>query len=139
MFEHCADPKSLEGLTWLGCYLTTPKHMSFWASFLTVLGLLAAAVPPIMILGLAGALAQDPDETAEQLKPQLAALEMVFESLSDHRSQIALAQDALRKRNFYAAMRAIHPLIAVERELLARSNCIANSAAMHSGMEPPAA
>ncbi|MEM1300591.1 MAG: ABC transporter permease, partial [Pseudomonadota bacterium] len=58
MFEHCADPQSLEGLTWLGCYLTTPKHMSFWASFLTVLGLLAAAVPPIMILGLAGALAK---------------------------------------------------------------------------------
>ena len=54
----CSDPKTLEGLTWLACYLTTPKHMAFWGSFITVVGLLAAAVPPIMALGLAGALAK---------------------------------------------------------------------------------
>ena len=58
MFEHCADPKTLEGLAWLGCYLTTPKHMAFWWSFGLVLVLLVATVPPIIALGLAGALAK---------------------------------------------------------------------------------
>lgn len=58
MFEYCADPKSLEGLTWLSCYLTTIKHTSFYLSIFTVIGLLLAAVPPIMLLGFAGALAK---------------------------------------------------------------------------------
>lgn len=58
MFDFCADPKSLEGLAWLSCYLTTAKHASFYFSILTVLGLLVAAVPPIMVLGFAGALAK---------------------------------------------------------------------------------
>ena len=58
MFEYCADPKSLEGLIWLSCYLTTIKHTSFYLSIFTVLGLLATAVPPIMLLGFAGALAK---------------------------------------------------------------------------------
>lgn len=57
MFE-CTDPRSLEGLQWLACYLTTVKHAQFYYSFFTVMGLLAATVPPIMVLGLAGALAK---------------------------------------------------------------------------------
>ncbi len=58
MFEFCADPKSLEGLTWLSCYMTTPKHASIYLSVFTVVGLLLAAVPPIFVLGFAGALAR---------------------------------------------------------------------------------
>ena len=54
----CEDPQSLEGLHWLGCYLTTAKHSSFYTSMVTVLLLLLATVPPIMILGMAGALAR---------------------------------------------------------------------------------
>ncbi len=58
MFLSCAEPKTLEGLAWLACYLTTPKHASFYTSILTVIGLLILAVPPIMALGFAGALAK---------------------------------------------------------------------------------
>ncbi|MEJ6709445.1 MAG: ABC transporter permease subunit [Amylibacter sp.] len=58
MFEICAEPRSLEGLTWLSCYLTTPKHAAMYYSVLTVLGLLLAVVPPILILGFSGALAR---------------------------------------------------------------------------------
>ena len=58
MFSYCADPKTLEGLVWLSCYLTTVKHASFYVSFLTVIALLVAAVPPIMALGFAGAVAR---------------------------------------------------------------------------------
>lgn len=58
MFEYCADPRSLEGLTWLSCYLTTPKHSAMYFSILTVLGMLVAVVPPIMMLGFVGALAR---------------------------------------------------------------------------------
>lgn len=58
MFEYCADPRSLEGLTWLSCYLTTPKHSAMYFSILTVLGMLLAVVPPILMLGFMGALAR---------------------------------------------------------------------------------
>ncbi len=58
MFEYCADPRSLEGLTWLSCYLTTAKHAAMYTSILTVMGLLLAVVPPILFLGFAGALAR---------------------------------------------------------------------------------
>ena len=58
MFEFCVDPKSLEGITWLSCYLTTPKHASIYFSVITVVGLLLAAVPPILAFGFAGALAR---------------------------------------------------------------------------------
>ncbi|MEM1163927.1 MAG: ABC transporter permease subunit [Pseudomonadota bacterium] len=58
MFHFCADPKTLEGLAWLACYLTTAKHLSIYLSVFTVMGLLAATVPPIMALGFAGALAK---------------------------------------------------------------------------------
>ena len=56
MFD-CVDPKSLEGLTWLACYLTTGKHMAFYASFATVLLLLALTAPLSMLFGFGGALA----------------------------------------------------------------------------------
>ncbi|MFN3972256.1 MAG: ABC transporter permease [Gemmobacter sp.] len=57
MFSACADPKSIEGLTWLMCYLTTGKHMEFYRSFLTVLTLLAVTAPTAMVFGFAGAMA----------------------------------------------------------------------------------
>jgi polar amino acid transport system permease protein len=58
MFEYCADPRSLEGLSWLSCYLTTPKHAAMYYSVFTVMGMLLAVVPPILVLGFAGALAR---------------------------------------------------------------------------------
>lgn len=54
----CADPKSLDGLDWWLCYLTTAKHVSFFQSFGTVLLLLALAAPLILALGVGGALAR---------------------------------------------------------------------------------
>ena len=57
MFAHCADPKTLEGLAWLMCYLTSGTHMLFYASFGTVLGLLAVTAPLALLLGFLGALA----------------------------------------------------------------------------------
>lgn len=58
MFDACADPRALEEAAWFVCYLTTPKHASFYISILTVISLLVIAVPPIMVLGFAGALAK---------------------------------------------------------------------------------
>lgn len=58
MFDYCADPQTLDGLAWFACYLTTPKHASFYWSVLTVIGLLVIVVAPIMLLGFAGALAK---------------------------------------------------------------------------------
>lgn len=58
MFEFCADPKTLEGLTWWTCYVTNGKHMGFYFSFVTVLSLLFLTVPLIMALGFSGALAR---------------------------------------------------------------------------------
>ncbi len=57
MFSQCADPKSLEGLAWLMCYLTSGKHMLFYASFGTVLLLLAVTAPLALAMGFGGALA----------------------------------------------------------------------------------
>ncbi|MEM7743973.1 MAG: ABC transporter permease subunit [Pseudomonadota bacterium] len=54
----CADPTSLDDLNWMLCYLSTGKHMAFYGSFMTVIALLVVAVPPIMMLGMAGALAK---------------------------------------------------------------------------------
>ena len=56
-FFACEAPKTLEGLHWLACYLTTGKHMAFYGSFLTVLVLLAVTAPLAMIFGFGGALA----------------------------------------------------------------------------------
>ena len=57
MFAHCADPKSLEGFAWLMCYLTSGKHMLFYASFGTVLLVLAVTAPVALLFGYGGALA----------------------------------------------------------------------------------
>ncbi|SLN17037.1 Histidine transport system permease protein HisQ [Pseudoruegeria aquimaris] len=57
MFSYCTDPSTLEGLTWLSCYLTTGKHLSFYASFVTVLVLLAITAPTALLFGFGGATA----------------------------------------------------------------------------------
>lgn len=58
MFDYCADPKTLEGLAWLGCYLTTIKHFSFYYSFLTVIGVVLVTAPMILGIGILGAMAR---------------------------------------------------------------------------------
>ena len=45
IFSYCAEPELLEGARWLACYLTTGKHMAFYASFGTVLLLLPSQLP----------------------------------------------------------------------------------------------
>ena len=57
MFSYCTDPSTLEGLTWLSCYLTTGKHAGFYLSFGTVLLLLAITAPTALAFGFAGATA----------------------------------------------------------------------------------
>ncbi|WP_432447991.1 ABC transporter permease [Aliiroseovarius marinus] len=57
MFSYCTDPSTLEGLTWLSCYLTTGKHMAFYQSFGTVMVLLAITAPVALAFGFAGATA----------------------------------------------------------------------------------
>ncbi|MFZ1467530.1 MAG: ABC transporter permease subunit [Paracoccaceae bacterium] len=55
MFAACADPKSIEGLTWAMCYLTSGKHQDFYLSFVTVLILLAITAPTALAMGFVGA------------------------------------------------------------------------------------
>ena len=55
MFSFCTDPSALDGLTWLSCYLTTPKHMNLYWSFGTVLLLLAITAPAALLFGFGGA------------------------------------------------------------------------------------
>ncbi|UWR70290.1 ABC transporter permease subunit [Phaeobacter inhibens] len=57
MFSFCSDPASLEGFQWLSCYLTTGKHFAFYASFGTVLLLLAVTAPAALAFGFGGAMA----------------------------------------------------------------------------------
>jgi len=57
MFEYCADPSTLGGLSWLSCYLTTGKHMAFYTAFGTVLLLLAITAPTALAFGFGGAIA----------------------------------------------------------------------------------
>ncbi|WP_151717659.1 ABC transporter permease [Gemmobacter serpentinus] len=57
MFSSCADPKSLEGFSWLICYLTSGKHIDFYWSFLTVLILLVVTAPTALAFGFGGAVA----------------------------------------------------------------------------------
>lgn len=57
MFSYCTDPKSLEGLEWLSCYLTTGKHMAFYSSFGIVLALLFITAPIALTFGFGGATA----------------------------------------------------------------------------------
>ena len=55
MFAACADPKSIDGLLWTACYLTSGKHLDFYESFLTVLALLIVTAPSALALGFGGA------------------------------------------------------------------------------------
>ena len=55
MFTFCTDPDALPQLQWLACYLTTGKHMAFYASFGTVILLLAITAPTALAFGFAGA------------------------------------------------------------------------------------
>jgi polar amino acid transport system permease protein len=57
MFSYCADPSSIEGLTWFACYLTTGKHMLFYLSFGVVLLLMLITAPVALIFGFGGATA----------------------------------------------------------------------------------
>ncbi|PZO66587.1 MAG: ABC transporter permease [Paracoccus denitrificans] len=57
MLSHCTDPQSLSGLSWLICYLGSGKHMLFYASFGTVLLLLAITAPVALLFGFGGAVA----------------------------------------------------------------------------------
>ena len=57
MFASCADPSTIEGLTWLTCYLTTGKHLDFYWSFVVVLSLLAVTAPLALGMGFLGATA----------------------------------------------------------------------------------
>ena len=57
MFSYCADPSSLEGLLWMSCYLTSGTHLLFYASFGTVLLLLAITAPIALLFGFGGAMA----------------------------------------------------------------------------------
>ncbi len=57
MFAFCSDPSVLDGSQWLACFLTSGKQMAFYASFGTVLMLLAVTAPVALAFGFAGALA----------------------------------------------------------------------------------
>lgn len=57
MLSACADPKSIEGLSWAICYLTSGKHIAFYWSFGTVLLLLAITAPAALMFGFGGATA----------------------------------------------------------------------------------
>lgn len=57
MFAQCADPKALDGLAWMLCYLTSGTHRLFYLSFGTVLLLLAVTAPIALGMGFAGAMA----------------------------------------------------------------------------------
>lgn len=57
MFSFCADPATIEGLTWLSCYLTNGKHLIAYGSIGTVLALLAITAPAALLFGFAGATA----------------------------------------------------------------------------------
>ena len=57
MFAACADPSGLGTLAWFACYLTSGAHLAFYASFGTVLVLLAVTAPVALLFGFGGAVA----------------------------------------------------------------------------------
>lgn len=57
MFAFCTDPDSLDTARWFACYLSSGKHMGFYASFGTVLLLLAITAPVALVFGFGGAAA----------------------------------------------------------------------------------
>ncbi|SIO56850.1 amino acid ABC transporter membrane protein 1, PAAT family [Rhodovulum sp. ES.010] len=75
MFAFCEDPSTIEGLAWFACYLTSGKHMAFYASFGTVLLLLAITAPVALFFGFAGAMA-----TRSRLLP-LQAVGRIYTSM----------------------------------------------------------
>lgn len=68
-------------------------------------------------LAVAGTL--DGDAAYEQLAPRLGELAHAFNPTPKHAATLLQSLEQLRKKNFYAVMRALHPLISAERELLA--------------------
>ena len=57
MFGFCAEPATLDGAAWFACYLTSGTHLAFYASFGTVLLLLAITAPVSLAFGFGGAIA----------------------------------------------------------------------------------
>ncbi|GHC59722.1 ABC transporter permease [Neogemmobacter tilapiae] len=57
MFLDCSAPKTLEGLAWASCYLTSGKHIDFYWAFVVVLALLACTAPMALMFGYGGATA----------------------------------------------------------------------------------
>ena len=57
IFEFCTVPDTLDTARWFACYLTSGKHMAFYASFGTVLLLLAITAPLALAFGFVGAVA----------------------------------------------------------------------------------
>ena len=57
MFETCTSPEALSGASWMACYLTTPKHMMFYESFVVVIVLMLITAPVALGVGFLGALA----------------------------------------------------------------------------------
>jgi len=57
----CVNPDQIEGMAWLGCYLTTAKHLAFYQSFIVVLLLIAVTAPLAITLGLLSATASRSD------------------------------------------------------------------------------
>lgn len=55
MFSYCTDPSTLEGLSWLSCYLTTGKHLNLYISVVVVLVLLAITAPVALLFGFGAA------------------------------------------------------------------------------------
>ncbi|NSY38475.1 ABC transporter permease [Leisingera sp. ANG59] len=55
MFSYCTDPSTLEGLSWLSCYLTTGKHVNLYISVFVVLALLAITAPVALLFGFGAA------------------------------------------------------------------------------------
>jgi len=57
MFSYCIEPKTLEGIQWLACYMTTGKQFAFYGSFITVLVLISVTAPVALLFGFGGATA----------------------------------------------------------------------------------
>ena len=56
MFSYCTDPETLNRLPWLTCYLTTGVHITWYISFLKVIGLLLITAPVALAFGFFGAM-----------------------------------------------------------------------------------
>ena len=57
MFEYCINVGTLDGLSWLSCYLTTGKHLAFYKSFGTVMMLIFMVAPLALLFGFYGSFA----------------------------------------------------------------------------------